>query len=243
MLLLVAVALPVLFGASPVHAQSEESETETTTSVEAENPNENEFVYEAPEGSSLIKLIRQATLTYDIHNDDVSLTPAHVVYIETQIALDMNCRMINVGERIAIPEASIAQYATVAQNMSDTERAAWEAYVPQVDLTLSGIAPVSAPYGETVASIAANNDTNGNSLGDSDTSGTDDGQVGDDAARTEDDGTSQDNAEADPLDQLGAVDTDIEDGAAWYWWLIGAASVVVLWYLLWRRSDDETSSE
>lgn len=96
------------------------------------------YTYVAQAGDSYTQLARKAVQTYGLENS-VDLSPAAIVYAETQITQEAGSPVLEVGQEIKLSKEAIKKHVEAAQKLSESERAAWAAYVPLVDFNTDNV--------------------------------------------------------------------------------------------------------
>ncbi|MCA9338229.1 hypothetical protein KC949_01610 [Candidatus Saccharibacteria bacterium] len=86
----------------------------------------------AAEGDSYTVLSRHAVAQY-AKDAGVTVTPAQAVAAETFLTQDANAPELEVGQKVTVNKADVANAVKKAQALSADEQAAWEVYVPYVD--------------------------------------------------------------------------------------------------------------
>jgi hypothetical protein len=157
-LFVMAAALFAVFfapSAPSLHAQGPlegvvQDEEEVTEEEEAESPvNESEngeaaneefvsYQYVAQPGDSYTLMARKATQTYGL-KFDVSLSAAQIIFVETNLTQAADSPLLDVHQEVEINEADVADWVEEAQQLSETEEAAWGAYVPTVDFSTDNV--------------------------------------------------------------------------------------------------------
>lgn len=138
-LLLVAVlacGVIVLNGATATAQGSEENGQEQTETTEPENKNNNSYDYRARSGDSYTVLARKAVQTYGIINS-VELSPAQIIYAETNLTLEADSPLLDVGEKVSIDGNLVEAWVKKAQNLNPKAEKMWQPYVADVDFDTS----------------------------------------------------------------------------------------------------------
>lgn len=86
----------------------------------------------AEAGDSYTVLARHAVAQYS-KDAGVEVTPAQAVAAETFLTQDANAPELEVGQKVTVNKADVANAVKKAQALSADEQAAWEVYVPYVD--------------------------------------------------------------------------------------------------------------
>jgi hypothetical protein len=103
--------------------------------VRAHEADEGPYEATVAPGDSMTTLTRRALLAYDQEHNDVTLSPATLIYCETKIVRGLGARLLEVGEQFTLPVATIQDYVTRSKNLSATQVAAWQTYAERVDFS------------------------------------------------------------------------------------------------------------
>lgn len=126
-----------------LEAVTDEDEEEATTtedeeSVEAEDRSDVTYEYNAQPGDSYTLMARKATQTYGL-KAEVSLSPAQIIYVETNLTQEAGSPLLDIGEEVQIAEADVIDWVEKAQELSDSEESAWSEYVSIVDFNTDNV--------------------------------------------------------------------------------------------------------
>lgn len=138
LLLVAALACGVIvFNGTTATAQgNEESVQEQTETAEQENVNTGSYEYTAKSGDSYTVLARKAIQTYGIVNS-VELSPAQIIYAETNLTLEADSPLLNVREEVSIDGNLVEAWVKKAQNLNPKAEKMWQPYVADVDFDTS----------------------------------------------------------------------------------------------------------
>ncbi len=153
----IMVAAVVFSASAPVSAQGKgDAQPEVTPPASQATPSpepapepspqaaaEGSFTYTAKEGDSLSLFARKSLLLFDGQSDNVSLTPAGVMFAEANIVNSLGGRLLEVGETVTIDRNLVQQWAVASTQLSDVDRSNWESYASLADLKLSDVAPTN----------------------------------------------------------------------------------------------------
>jgi hypothetical protein len=144
------LALP----ASAVFAQDQEIEENAETQNELEEEQDvteedeaeredNGVVYEyvAQPGDSYALVARKAVQTYGL-KEEVSLSQAQIIYAETHLTLNADSPGLTVGQEVTVDESDVADVVGQAQELSEEQEAAWNAYVRFADFNTDNVGEV-----------------------------------------------------------------------------------------------------
>ncbi len=92
----------------------------------------NKYDYTAKPNDSYTVLARKAIQTYGIVNK-VNLSTSQIVFAETGLTQEANSPILNVGQKVSIPEATVKAWIEKAQKLSDSDKQAWNYYVQFVN--------------------------------------------------------------------------------------------------------------
>ncbi len=141
-------SLQQLYAQNPLDASVQENEQsaeeqqnnseENVEAVDTEEEASVSYQYVAQPGDSYTLMARKATQTYGL-KFDVSLSSAQILFVETNLTQAAGAPLLDIGEEVAISEATVSEWVKAAQELSDAEEAAWEAYVPLVDFNTDNV--------------------------------------------------------------------------------------------------------
>ena len=114
--------------ASAAAAKTETTMTKTTTKTTTKDP----YTYTAKSGDSYTVLARKAVQTYGIR-EKVKLSLAQIVAAETFLTSDAGFPELNEGQAVTFKVDTVKAAVKKAQGLTDSQKAAWQAYVPYVD--------------------------------------------------------------------------------------------------------------
>lgn len=146
-------ATAIAFGGGDTVAQQEEGGLEEQieqAAPEEEHAEEEgeqvdqtgKFVYVTQPGDSYTLMARKAVQTYG-KKFDVQVSPAGIIYAETNLTLVAGSPHLEVGQEVSIDEALVKDWVDRAQALSDNEEAAWEYYVQFVDFNTDRVGEAS----------------------------------------------------------------------------------------------------
>ncbi|HLG90710.1 MAG TPA: hypothetical protein VI336_00900 [Candidatus Saccharimonadales bacterium] len=96
------------------------------------------YSYVAQAGDSYTKMARKAVQTYGLKNK-VSLSPASIIFAETNLTREAGSPQLNLGQKVEIKESTIHEWVDKAQNLSDAQEAAWNFYVQFVNFDTKNV--------------------------------------------------------------------------------------------------------
>ena len=102
------------------------------------SPETSEYTYRAQSGDSYTQLARKAVQTYGINNN-INLTPAGIIYAETNLTHEASSGNLTVGQEVSIDAQLVKKWVESAQNLPKSEQVAWNAYVPFVNFNTDNI--------------------------------------------------------------------------------------------------------
>ncbi|MCA9327409.1 hypothetical protein KDA14_02670 [Candidatus Saccharibacteria bacterium] len=114
--------------AQKASAAASKTTTTTTTKTTAKDP----YAYTAKSGDSYTVLARKAVQTYGIR-EKVKLSLAQIVAAETFLTSNAGFPELNEGQSVTFNKDDVKAAVKQAQGLSDSQKAAWQAYVPYVD--------------------------------------------------------------------------------------------------------------
>ncbi|MEX1059093.1 MAG: hypothetical protein WEC17_01530 [Candidatus Saccharimonadales bacterium] len=105
---------------------------------EKSKPADVTYEYVAQSGDSYTKIARKAVQTYGLKNK-VNLTPAGIIYAETNLTRGAGSPELNLGQKVEIKESTIHEWVDKARNLTDAQEAAWNFYVQLVDFDTNNV--------------------------------------------------------------------------------------------------------
>ena len=120
-----------------VHAQEEEHKDEQKGEEKSEE-DKKAYSYTAQEGDSYSLIARKAVQTYGLVND-TSVSPAQIIYAETNLTVEAGSPVLNVGEKVELDEATVKSWVEKAQKLSDEDKNAWDVYVEGADFNTDNV--------------------------------------------------------------------------------------------------------
>ncbi len=103
------------------------------------------YTYTTPAGSNLSLLARRSLQLLNQGTQNVSISPAQAMFVETNVVKQLGDRWLEVGEKVTIEKSLLEEYARKSQTLTTEQLAAWQAYADQTDFNLSSINPDVAP--------------------------------------------------------------------------------------------------
>ncbi|MEX2014839.1 MAG: hypothetical protein WD885_02795 [Candidatus Saccharimonadales bacterium] len=137
-LLIAAAALTALFVYQAVNTpivSAQESEAGEQAGQPEETAN---YTYTAQAGDTYTQVARKAIQTYGIDNN-VNLTQAGIVFAETNLTQEADGGELEVGQEVAVDGELVKKWADAAGQLSESEQAAWDVYVPFVNFNTDGV--------------------------------------------------------------------------------------------------------
>jgi hypothetical protein len=92
----------------------------------------NVYTYTAQRRDSYTKIARKAVQTYGIR-EDVSLSPAQIIFAETNMTKEAGSPLLAIDQEVIINESTIIDWVKKSQELNEIAIDAWSAYVPFVD--------------------------------------------------------------------------------------------------------------
>lgn len=165
-----------------------------------------EYIYTAQPGDTLTHLVRRS-LQLEAENQKTTLPPAAALYCETTEVQKLGSYLLDVGQMVTIPAATLRQCITASKVLSAEQQAAWQPYVALVSFEIARIQP------NNIGRVNSSAQTNQPS-----------------PPPAEDQNATKDKAD-EPSPQPPAP-AQAAESAGWYWWLIGAGVLVALYFVL-----------
>lgn len=114
--------------AGHTHSSDEKSNTDQPS----------DYTYKAQIGDSYTKIARKAIQTYGINNK-VNLSPAQIIFAETQLTEAAGAPELEVGQEVKLTNDSVKKHVEEAQKLSKSQESAWNVYVKYVDFNTNGV--------------------------------------------------------------------------------------------------------
>lgn len=146
----ITLVLALLSFSSLTYAQdSEEGATPEPTTTQEESTEENSdqentssFSYVAQPGDSYSLMARKAVQTYGI-NSSVNLSGAQIIYTETNLTNEAGSPVLVLGGNVSISEDSVEKWVNSAQELTDSQQAAWQVYVAGANFNTNDVGEAS----------------------------------------------------------------------------------------------------
>jgi hypothetical protein len=122
---------------------AEEQAVEETTpaeevTTEAPEASADVFAFTAQPGDSYTKIARKSVQIYGIENQ-VDLSGAQIVFVETNLTIAADSPMLNVDEEVSISKSLVGEWVEKAKNLTDEQKAAWQRYADHVDFNTDNV--------------------------------------------------------------------------------------------------------
>lgn len=114
----------------PNNNQAVAHESEEAHSHDDESSDQEQAVmysYVAQPGDSYTLMARKAVQTYGLKHD-VKLSEAGILYAETHLTQQAGLPQLEIGQRVEISEAALAEWANLAQKLTEGQLASWGYY-------------------------------------------------------------------------------------------------------------------
>ena len=100
------------------------------------------YSYTAQPDDSYTKMARKAVQTYGL-TAKVNLTPAGIVFAETNLTRQAGSPELNQGQKIEIKQSDVKSWVDKAKGLTEDQQAAWNYYVPFVDFNTNKVGEAS----------------------------------------------------------------------------------------------------
>ncbi len=117
-------------------------EAEVDDSEEATEAETGPYAYVAQSGDSYTKMARKAVQTFGILND-VDLSQAQIIYVETKLTQEAGTPELNVGESVKVDETAVRAVIDMAKELDAATIAQWDYYVQFVDFNTDAVGQVT----------------------------------------------------------------------------------------------------
>lgn len=92
-----------------------------------------DYNYHAHAGDSYTVLVRKSVQAYS-KSDKVKLTPAQIIYAETNLTIAAGSPYLNLDQTVAIKKSDVKSWVDKAAKLTEAEKTAWNYYVQFTDL-------------------------------------------------------------------------------------------------------------
>lgn len=96
------------------------------------------YTYTAQAGDSYSQFARKAVQTYGL-SEKVKLSPAQIIFVETNLTQAASSPYLNLGQKASLAKSDVKAWVEKAQKLTDSEKIAWQAYVPYVDFDTKSV--------------------------------------------------------------------------------------------------------
>jgi len=206
----VATLIMSLFFNQMAFAQEEDSGTTTEESATSET----QYSHTVSNGDNLTKIIRKSVLQYN-DQESIGLSNAEVIYVEANIAVELECVAVHPGQEITVSQSMIKKYSDATDTLTDSQISNLEMYAANADFALAGVGEGNVAG---TSSVATNEQGDNDQAGGSEDSGDNEGN--DD--RSEDDDEDDD-------------DKDSDSDSSVIWWIVAAGAVTAGWWFIRKR--------
>jgi hypothetical protein len=139
-LVFVALGASILPKPTIVRAEAVNPEVISQSGVSTGSSTESgaSYNYQAQKGDSYTKMARKAVQTYGLTNS-INLSGAKIVYAETHLTKDAGSPRLDLGQSVAISEASVKAWVEKAMAITAEEESAWNFYVQFVNFNTNNV--------------------------------------------------------------------------------------------------------
>lgn len=96
------------------------------------------YAYVAQSGDSYSLITRKAIQTYGLKKE-IKLTPAQIIYAETDLTKAGGSPRLNVGQTVTVNEADVEATVAKAQKLTPAQETAWNYYVRFAEFNTSSV--------------------------------------------------------------------------------------------------------
>ena len=114
------------------------SNAQVAAHEESSNPADVEYSYAAQPGDSYTKMARKSVQTYGLKSK-INLSPAAIIFAETNLTKAANSPALDEGQKVEIKESAIHDWVDKAQDLTDSQEAAWNYYVQFVNFNTDSV--------------------------------------------------------------------------------------------------------
>lgn len=138
LLFILAVTFAVLTAFQTVTIATVSAQESGEVQEESAEEVSSDYTYVAQPGDTYTQIARKAIQTYGV-NDNVNLTPAGIVYAETNLTQEAGSEELAEGQEVSIDGELVKKWVEAAEKLSEAEQAAWDIYVPFVNFNTDNI--------------------------------------------------------------------------------------------------------
>lgn len=124
----IVTAALISVGGSPQDTASAATDTKKTET----------YTYTAQAGDSYSQFARKAVQTYGL-SEKVKLSPAQIIFVETNLTQTASSPYLDLGQKASLAKSDVKAWVEKAKKLTDSEKTAWEAYVPYVNFDTKNI--------------------------------------------------------------------------------------------------------
>ena len=114
------------------------SDKQVTAHEISSSQEESSYTYVAQPGDSYTKIARKAVQTFGL-SEKIDLTPAGIIFAETNLTKAAGSPALEVGQKVEIKESTLDDWVDKAQELIDSQEAAWNYYVQFVDFNTNNV--------------------------------------------------------------------------------------------------------
>lgn len=234
LLFLVAGSLSTLTSSSALAMDEESSSTQTTN-----------YSFTVIEGDNTSLLVRKAVSSFAADNS-LDLNNSQKLYIETNVAHEINCAVIHPGQELVVPHQLLSDYSESASSLNQSAQDAWGQYAANANFDVSTINNPSLAVGSSASTSSGNSDSSSNQSDGEDGSSGDDGAEKEDESGNEDDSNDDNdsNEDSSPDEEDNDEETTGESNSdngdtSLLWWIVGGGALIAGWVYLNRQEKKQ----
>lgn len=143
--LLLVINLSVVFPSTAfAHEEGTNQKHEHTNTEQAGQPQTSgNYEFITPKGCSLTLLVRRSLQLFDQEQPSIELSPAAILYAETNIVKQMGERRLEVGERVSVDKKLLDEFARSSATLSPSALKRWQQYAARVTFALDHLQPIN----------------------------------------------------------------------------------------------------
>ena len=138
LLFILAVTFAVLTAFQAVTIATASAQEVGEVQEESAEEVSSDYTYVAQPGDTYTQIARKAIQTYGVNNN-VNLTPAGIVFAETNLTQEAGSEELAEGQEVSIDGELVKKWVEAAEKLSEAEQTAWDVYVPFVNFNTDNV--------------------------------------------------------------------------------------------------------
>ncbi len=108
------------------------------------------YTYVAQPGDNLSIMVRRSVQLY-AQAKQIELTPAAAMYCETNTVQKLGAHLLDVGEKVSVPFATLQSYMATSRKLTPAQSAAWRVFANRASFNLGSLNPVNKAKAQAAA--------------------------------------------------------------------------------------------